>query len=89
MKANLATILTITIGALVGFGAPALAQYATSFAQYDAYCLQGGLWGYPGSCMFASVQQCRATAPGLTGTCVRNPMSYYYPEPVRKSSSRL
>lgn len=78
MKTTLATILTI--GTLVGFSAPASAQSATSFARYDAYCLQGGLWGYPGSCMFSSFQQCRTTALGVTGTCIRNPRSYYHPE---------
>ena len=82
MKTTLATILT---GTLLGFGAPAFAQDAAVaqhpvFARYDAYCLQGGLWGYPGSCMFSNFQQCRATAPGVTGTCVRNPRSYYHPD---------
>ncbi|WP_412772267.1 DUF3551 domain-containing protein [Nitrobacter sp.] len=82
MKTTLATILA---GALLGFGTPAFAQDAAVarypvFAHHDTYCLQGGLWGYPGSCMFSSFQQCRATAPGLTGTCIRNPRLYYHPE---------
>ncbi|WP_439925940.1 DUF3551 domain-containing protein [Nitrobacter sp. JJSN] len=64
----------------MGFGASASARPATLFTQYDAYCLQGGLWGYPGSCMFSSFQQCRTTASGVSGTCVRNPRSYYHPE---------
>jgi hypothetical protein len=87
MKINLATILTI--GTLVGFSTSASAQYATSFAEHYAYCLQGGLRGYPGICDFSSFQQCKATAPGITGVCIRNPMSYYHPEFRRKSSTRL
>jgi hypothetical protein len=87
MKTNLATILTI--GTLVGFSTAASAQYATSFAEPYAYCLQGGLRGYPGICDFSSFQQCQATAPGITGVCIRNPMSYYHREFHRKSSTWL
>lgn len=89
MTINLTIILTI--GTLVSCGTAASAQYATSFADAEpyAYCLQGGLRGFPGICDFSSFQQCQATAPGITGLCIRNPMSYDHREFRRKSSTRL
>jgi uncharacterized protein DUF3551 len=83
MKAALAVL---TIGALVGISAPALAQYSTS-DQYpmtsryravaqDAFCLQGDEWGYPGNCQFSTYRQCMAAAYGTYASCDRNPMSY-------------
>ncbi|WP_192817776.1 MULTISPECIES: DUF3551 domain-containing protein [unclassified Afipia] len=55
----------------------ALAFVATSFAfigQADArgyrYCLKSSPG--PGDCRYASYQQCKASASGVGGTCVRN-----------------
>jgi len=40
----------------------------------DLYCLQGRIWGYPGSCQFASYEQCMATASGTNAYCGINPV---------------
>jgi hypothetical protein len=80
VKTALATI--IAMGALAG-SVPAFGQPATLVARHDAYCLQGGLWGFPGTCQFATFQECKVTGSGITGVCVRNPRAYNRPEPWR------
>lgn len=50
-----------------------LASTATPAAAADKYCLQGGGWGHPGNCAFATFAQCRATASGTRATCGINP----------------
>jgi len=42
-------------------------------AAADRYCLQGGTWGYPGNCQFATYHQCRASASGTISHCGINP----------------
>jgi len=37
------------------------------------YCLQGGVWGFPGNCQFSTLQQCRASAAGTFSSCGVNP----------------
>jgi hypothetical protein len=52
-----------------GLASPAAAQ--------DRYCLQGRIWGYPGNCMFATYQQCMASASGTDAYCDLNPQYAY------------
>ena len=40
----------------------------------DLYCLQGRSWGYPGSCLYATYEQCKATASGMYAYCGINPV---------------
>jgi hypothetical protein len=78
MKTALAAILVT--GTLIGASLPASAQYlvqSPTFVRDDAYCLQGGKWGYPGNCQFPTFQACTAKASGIGGTCGENPRSYY------------
>jgi len=41
-------------------------------AQNAAFCLRGCDFGY-NSCTFSTLQQCQASASGLTGWCEANP----------------
>jgi hypothetical protein len=41
--------------------------------QNGAYCLQGGEWGYPGSCQFSTYAECITTASRTNAACGRNP----------------
>ena len=45
------------------------------------YCLQGKMWGYPGSCNFTSYQQCQASASGTDAYCGPNPRFLFEPQP--------
>jgi hypothetical protein len=40
----------------------------------DRYCLQGVIWGWPGNCMYATYQQCMASASGTYAYCSLNPI---------------
>jgi hypothetical protein len=42
-------------------------------AAADRYCLQGGTWGYPGNCQFATYHQCKMSASGTISHCGINP----------------
>src|SRR5262249_12623256 len=46
---------------------------STSPASAARYCLQGGHWGHPGNCHFATLHQCRAAASGTGAMCGINP----------------
>jgi hypothetical protein len=46
---------------------------AASAARQDRYCLQGRQWGFPGTCHFSTLDQCRATASGTGAHCAINP----------------
>jgi hypothetical protein len=45
----------------------------TASASAARYCLQGGHWGHPGNCHFATLHQCRAAASGTGAMCGVNP----------------
>ena len=49
------------------------ASISVAAANERRYCLQGGTWGFPGSCRFSTLQQCRASASGTFSTCGVNP----------------
>ena len=42
-------------------------------AAQNRYCLQGGHWGHPGNCHFATLHQCKAAASGTGAMCGLNP----------------
>jgi hypothetical protein len=44
-------------------------------AQNSAFCLRGCNFGYS-ECSFATLQQCQASASGLTAWCEANPYSH-------------
>lgn len=62
----LALLATLSAAA---FSAQAQAQAGIN----DRYCLQGRQWGYSGNCLFATYQQCQATASGTDAYCGINP----------------
>ena len=64
---HLIVVSSFAIGLLaVGLSAsPAAAQ--------GRYCMQGPKHAHPGTCHFATLQQCRAALSGRGGTCVTNP----------------
>jgi Protein of unknown function (DUF3551) len=54
---------------------------------YDyPWCLQGRIWGYPGSCNFTSYPQCQAAASGTDAYCGPNPQFYF--DSQRRAASR-
>lgn len=63
-----------TIPLLASLAALAAATFSVEAqAATDRYCLQGRIWGYPGSCKYASYQQCTAAASGTDAYCGINP----------------
>jgi hypothetical protein len=46
---------------------------ASPAAAEARYCLQGGHWGHPGNCQFATYHQCMASASGTGAHCGLNP----------------
>jgi hypothetical protein len=54
-----------------------LATIGSLSAAAARYCLRGAGWGYPGSCQFSTLQQCRATASGTQAYCGVNPRYAY------------
>ncbi|MCP3466451.1 MULTISPECIES: DUF3551 domain-containing protein [unclassified Bradyrhizobium] len=76
---------TVVVVATILAGAPATAQ------RYDPHypvCLQK--WGQTGAiaidCSYTSLEQCRATASGLSATCYANP---YRPQADQASPGRV
>lgn len=61
LLASLATLAAVAVSAQAQAGVN------------DRYCLQGRQWGYPGNCLFATYQQCQATASGTDAYCGINP----------------
>jgi hypothetical protein len=64
--------------AAVGSASPAAAGHRyrapAPVVEQDRWCLQGGPWGYPGRCEFATREQCLATAFGMSRLyCGLNP----------------
>jgi hypothetical protein len=48
----------------------------------DLFCLQKGIWGYPGNCQFSTYGQCMAAASGTAANCGENPQ-YLFAEQRR------
>jgi len=63
MKPGVALLIVATAGVLATVPAA---------AQSSAFCLRGCNFGYS-ECSFASLQQCQASASGLTAWCEANP----------------
>ena len=64
--------------AFVALALTALPVSAQPGDPYDyPYCLQGGDYGLPGLCQFATYWQCQATASGTRSYCGRNPRFAY------------
>ena len=71
------------ISALFALGAapPALAE------TYPV-CLYGGYDSGSLHCDFSNLEQCRATASGIGGSCGPNPQNQSAPPPIRGGSAR-
>ena len=54
---------------------------SVSPAAAGRYCLQGGTWGYPGNCQFATYHQCQASASGTMSQCGINPRYAHHRHP--------
>jgi len=72
-------ITLLALPVLVGFGSKSTAaprHHSRDMppALQDLYCLQGRIWGYPGSCQFSTYGQCVATASGTNAYCGINPI---------------
>lgn len=73
-----ATLAAASIFALTASASPASARqyrqgYVSPSDQYDRYCLEGRIWGYPGNCQFATYEQCLASASGTDAYCGISP----------------
>lgn len=74
-------VTTVSAAAVLALAASASPTAARQYRQahvsqsgpYDRYCLQGRIWGYPGSCMFATYEQCMASASGTNAYCGLSP----------------
>lgn len=65
-KIGLAMMMAIAAGFAVLGSTPAAAR------DYP-WCIQGGGWGYPGECSYATYEQCLASASGRYVACGPNP----------------
>ena len=59
--------------ALTAVGVGSTAGPAPAAAQDYPYCIQGGGWGIPGDCSYATYAQCMASASGRRVYCNINP----------------
>ena len=59
--------------ALTAVGMGSTAGSAPAAAQDYPYCIQGGGWGLPGDCSYATYAQCMASASGRRVYCNINP----------------
>ena len=59
--------------ALMAVGVGSTSGSAPAAAQDYPYCIQGGGWGIPGDCSYATYAQCMASASGRRVYCNINP----------------
>ena len=66
-------LMMMAMASLV-FGIAMTAGAAPAAAREYPWCIQGGGWGYPGECNYATYQQCQAAASGRYVACGVNPV---------------
>ena len=68
----------LLFAAVCAIGVLTEATSAATAGSYDyPYCLQGRIYGYPGTCYFTSYEQCLASASGVNAYCGINPFFAY------------